>query len=455
MISHLDKTLEELLRRKVPLPSASYDISFDIPTKDWASKLLKTKETINLYLYDIKENRELRTNEWQVNRKSDGTVDQEKPPVRIDLSYLITAWSPADVTPATEPAVDEHHLLSMILEALFKYPYIPSDVLHEDLAMIDPLPEIPATVAQSDGFKDQGQGQFWNAIDQFWKPSIQYVVTIPLDLHETTTGTIMVATKIVEYGFIVPVRILSIHPAIREDIPKGSPLMGVNVEATPAVRLDDSAGKDGDQITVNSVDELSVGDMLMIVDGKKTEFCHIKGISDTQISVSDKLVYDHEEGAEIKRLGRTVALGVKLVAVGLAKSSELQVSGGRIRTLRVGEVVMVDNPEKVEYFRITGISGHEIGLGSSETIIQLGGIVTNGATPPAPIIGAKVTLSDSNGMSVGETFTDSEGKFAFKSLVKGEYAINVSAHGYAETTEELGEITSVETGKLIIKLESI
>ena len=87
MISHLDKTLEELLRREVPLPSASYDISFDIPTKDWASKLSKSKETINLYLYDIKENRELRTNEWQVNRKSDGTVDQEKPPVRIDLSY--------------------------------------------------------------------------------------------------------------------------------------------------------------------------------------------------------------------------------------------------------------------------------------------------------------------------------------------------------------------------------
>jgi len=428
MISHLDKTIEELLRRKVPLPSASYDISFDIPTKDWASKLLKTKETINLYLYDIKENRELRTNEWQVNRKSDGTVDQEKPPVRIDLSYLITAWSPADVTPATEPAIDEHHLLSMILEALFKYPFIPSDVLQGALAMIDPLPEIPATLAQSDGFKDQGQGQFWNAVDQFWKPSIQYVVTIPLDLHETTTST-MVATKIVEYGFIVPTRILSIHPTIREDIPKGIPLMGVDVEATPVIRLGNPAGKDDDQITVNSVDELRVGNMLMIVDGRKTEFCHIEVISDPQISVSDKLVYDHEEGAEIKRLGLPAALDVQLAAVGPAKSSELQVAGGSIRTLRVGDVVMVDNPEKVEYFRITGISGHEIGLGSSETIIQLGGIVTNAAAHPAPIIGAKVTLSDSNGMSVGETFTDSEGQFAFKSLVKGEYAIKVSASG--------------------------
>ena len=454
MISHLDKTLEELLRREVPLPSASYDISFDIPTKDWASKLSKSKETINLYLYDIKENRELRTNEWQVNRKSDGTVDQEKPPVRIDLSYLITAWSPADVTPATAPAIDEHHLLSRILEILFKHPSIPSYVFQGGLSTIDPPPEIPATVAQSDGFKDQGQGQFWNAVDQFWKPSIQYVVTIPLDLHETTTST-MVSTKIVEYGFIIPVRILSIHPAIREDMPKGIPLVGVAVEATPVVRLDDPVGKGDDQITVNSVNGLGVGDMLMIVDGRKTEFCHIEGIPDPQISVSDKLVYDHEEGAEIKRLGLPVALDVKLAAVGPAKSSELQVAGGGIRTLRVGEVVMVDNSEKVEYFRITGISCHEIGLGSSETIIQLGGIVTNDATHPAPIIGAKVTLSDSNGMSVGETFTDSEGQFAFKSLAKGEYDIKASARGYAETTEELGEITSVEIGKLIIKLKSI
>lgn len=453
MISHLDKTLEELLRREVPLPSASYDISFDIPTKDWASKLSKSKETINLYLYDIKENRELRTNEWQVDRKSDGTVDQEKPPVRIDLSYLITAWSPADVTPATAPAIDEHHLLSRILEILFKHPSIPSYVFQGGLSTIDPTPEIPATVAQSDGFKEQGQGQFWNAVDQFWKPSIQYVVTIPLDLHEATTST-MVATKIVEYGFIVPVHILSIHPAIREDMSKSTPMMGVDVEATPVVCLDDPAGTDAEQITVNNVDGLGVGDMLMIVDGRKTEFCRIEGISYPQISVSGKLLFDHEKETEIKRLGPSSALDVKLAAVGSAKSSELQVAGGGIRTLRVGEVVKVDNPEKVEYFQITGISGPEIGLGSSETIVQLGGIVTNDATHPAPIIGAKVTISDSNGMSVGETFTDSEGKFAFKSLVRGEYGIKVTARGYNGIEKMLGDINSVEIKDLIIKLKS-
>ncbi|RZN41680.1 MAG: DUF4255 domain-containing protein [Methanosarcinales archaeon] len=297
MISHIDETLEELLRKKVPLSSEHYDISFDIPTKDWASKISASKPTINLYLYDIKENRELRTNEWQVKQNLNGTADQKKPPVRIDLSYIITAWSPADPSPATTPAIDEHHLLSMILKTLFEYPFIPSDVFLGDLATIDPLPEIPAIVTQPDGFKDQGQGQFWNAVDQFWKPSIQYVVTMPLDLQ--------------------------------------------------------------------------------------------KKITDTMVTM-------------------------------------------------------------VTTIRTIWISGH----GSPKTIIRLGGIVTNDADPPAPIIGAEVTLVDLNRAPVGKTFSDSEGKFTSERLSEGEYTIKVSAPGYIGIEKELGDITLVKTEDLIIRLKS-
>ena len=294
MISHIDETLEELLRKKVPLPSGDYDISFDIPTKDWASKISASKPTINLYLYDIKENRELRTNEWQVKQNLNGTVYQKKPPVRIDLSYIITTWSPADPSPATTPAIDEHHLLSMILKTLFKHPFIPSDVFLGDLATIDPLPDIPAIVTQPDGFKDQGQGQFWNAVDQFWKPSIQYVVTMPLDLQKKITDTMVTTIQII------------------------------------------------------------------------------------------------------------------------------------------------------------GISGH----GDPETIIRLGGIVTNDADSPAPIIDAEVTMVDSNGVPVEKTFSDSEGKFTFKRLSEVEYAIKVSAQGYIGIEKWLGELTLVKIEDLIIRLKS-
>lgn len=453
MISHLDRTLEELLRREVPLPSENYDISFDIPTKDWASRLSRIKQTVNLYLYDLRENRELRTNEWKLKRNPDGTVDQEKPPMRIALSYMVSAWSPADVSPATVPAMDEHHLLSRILATLFKYPLIPSDLLWGDLAMIEPVPEIPTQVAQPDGFNDQGPGQFWNAVDQFWKPTIHYVVTIPLDLQEVISDT-MVTTRIAEYGFVTSSYILSIHPAIGEDIPKGTTLSGVDIdEAAPVVRPD-AALKDDDRITVNSTAGLNADDILMIVDGSRTEFCRIGATSETLISLSTPLLFDHENGTEIKRLGQSAALDVGLAAVGSAKSSELLVAGNDIRKLRVGGMIRTANQGGIEYFQIIGISGPEIGPGSSETIVQIGGVVTNSADVPAPIIGAKVILSDSGGAPVGETFSDSEGRFTFKRIVKGEYIINVSAQGYKEEEKTLEGITLVTTEDLIIKLES-
>jgi len=194
MLSHLDKTIETLLRQKVPLPEAEYDMTFDIPTKEWASKLSSTKPTINIYLYDIRENRELRTNEWELKRNPDGTVTKERPPVRLDAFYMITAWSPAQ----TDAVLDEHHLLSQILAVLFKYSFIPEDVLKGDLAAIDPPPKLPMTIACPNAFKDQGVGQFWNAVDQYWRPFIHLIVTIPINLQEKITGP-AVTSKIIKY----------------------------------------------------------------------------------------------------------------------------------------------------------------------------------------------------------------------------------------------------------------
>lgn len=194
MLSHLDKTIEALLKQKVPLPEDQYDITFDIPTKEWTGKLSSTKPTINIYLYDIRENRELRTNEWELKRNPDGTVTKERPPARLDAFYIITAWSPAQ----TDAVLEEHHLLSKILTVLFKYAFIPKEVFQGDLATIEPPPKIPVTVASPDAFKEQGVGQFWNAVDQYLKPFIHLIVTIPIDLQERITGP-AVTTKIIKY----------------------------------------------------------------------------------------------------------------------------------------------------------------------------------------------------------------------------------------------------------------
>jgi hypothetical protein len=84
--------------------------------------------------YVIRENRELRTNEWQIDRNN-GTATKRRAPARVDCSYLITAWA-SDTS--TTPALDEHLLLGEVMQALLRHPSIPDEVLQGRLQGQDP-----------------------------------------------------------------------------------------------------------------------------------------------------------------------------------------------------------------------------------------------------------------------------------------------------------------------------
>ena len=98
MIQDLDRTLQELLERG--LPAAVVDqvtISFAAPSDQFPPTSV-TLPAIDIFLYDVRENRDLRSNEWLVDR-SGGTVTKKRPPVRVDCSYLVTAW-PSEIPPS-------------------------------------------------------------------------------------------------------------------------------------------------------------------------------------------------------------------------------------------------------------------------------------------------------------------------------------------------------------------
>jgi hypothetical protein len=118
MISDFDRTLEQLLEREfgTPLP---FDMSFAMPDKDFAP-MSSDKNTLNCYLYDISEDRELRSVEPSVRRNSEGIVETSPAPARIKLSYCITAWSPAQTTPGIAPELDEHILHAALDETFFR-----------------------------------------------------------------------------------------------------------------------------------------------------------------------------------------------------------------------------------------------------------------------------------------------------------------------------------------------
>ena len=126
MIDDLDKSLENLLKRELPPELvAQITISFATPDGQFPPPSV-TLPAIDLFLYDVRENRELRDGEWRIERQSDGTAVRKAPPVRVDCSYLITAW-------AGDP-LSEHLLLGQVMQALLRRAPIPPTFLEGALA---------------------------------------------------------------------------------------------------------------------------------------------------------------------------------------------------------------------------------------------------------------------------------------------------------------------------------
>lgn len=190
MIRDLDDTIQELLETRAPDDSEldQANISFDLPDAEWRAGL--DKLTVNCYLYDIRENRDLRTNELMLQRSPDGTrAVRRQAPVRIDCAYCITAWSPA----TDESVLEEHRLLSQVLTVLLKNPTIPSDVLQGSL--VNQIPPHPTVIASPDGIKNQPE--FWGALDQQLKPSLNYVVTLVMRLDEEPAELTRVVEEVI------------------------------------------------------------------------------------------------------------------------------------------------------------------------------------------------------------------------------------------------------------------
>ncbi len=176
MIDALDEVLRRLLIREIPIKNGEIDIQFKQPNRNWSAQL--SRPTLNLYLYDLRENIQLRQPSplWSgVGPQKNGKISQRLPAVRLDLHYVMTVW-------VNEPT-DEHHLLARALMALFRYPYLPEDLFPEIL-LAQPSP-IQLRVAQPDHLQETSL--FWSALDNEIKPSIDCTITCALDPYQPIT----------------------------------------------------------------------------------------------------------------------------------------------------------------------------------------------------------------------------------------------------------------------------
>lgn len=172
MIDELSKSLRGILQQAaVPSPLKDVHIVFDQPTEKFAP----SEPTIDLFLYDIRENTELRSNEPMIQRQN-GEAKMWRPPLRIACSYLLTAWPKG----AGELPLVEHQLLSQALMVLKRYPTIPESFLQGNLK--GQAPPLPMMITQADGLKNPHE--FWTAIGNKLRPSITVSVTIGMEVLE-------------------------------------------------------------------------------------------------------------------------------------------------------------------------------------------------------------------------------------------------------------------------------
>lgn len=190
MIKDLDDTLTALLLRELPEElSRQVQISFATPDDQFPPQSVTTP-AIDLFLYDIRENLELRSNEVYIERQSDGTVISTRAPVRVDLSYLITTW-PSESVPV--PAEDEHLLLGFVMQALLKHRILPEEILQGSLK--GQKPPLPTSTLQPGRL--QSLGEFWQALGGKPKAALNYQVTLSVDVFQPET-TQLVTDKMIK-----------------------------------------------------------------------------------------------------------------------------------------------------------------------------------------------------------------------------------------------------------------
>jgi len=190
MFQDLDETLATLLKRE--LTATNLAVSFATPDGEFPPVEV-TLPAIDLFLYDVRENMELHSNDWQHERVN-GRILRHKAPIRIDCSYLITAWSSA-----TNPIEDEHRLLGEVMKVLLRYRQLPADVLQGELVGL--LPPVRARGVRQ-GYL-QSLGEFWQAMGGKPKASLHYTLTVSANVFEPEDVGLPASEKVIKFQQIV------------------------------------------------------------------------------------------------------------------------------------------------------------------------------------------------------------------------------------------------------------
>ncbi|WP_330231175.1 Pvc16 family protein [Nocardia sp. NBC_00508] len=197
MIGHLDNMIRRLLMARIDGVDDEAQVRFQPPDDAWKQYVAtQQKVALNVYLVDLRENRTLRSVERSYQLVGD-EMQTGVAPRRVDLHYLITAWSPATPSPAVEPAIDEHDLLYRVAAVLAEAePIVPRQVyapaaLPAGFPLSIAAAELPTVVLPADGFPKYAE--FWGTMGGMhpWRPAVYLRLTVPIEFGARDTAPLV------------------------------------------------------------------------------------------------------------------------------------------------------------------------------------------------------------------------------------------------------------------------
>ena len=189
MISNVNEIIKNFIQSHLETQVVDeFEFNFNVPTKGASEKY--DRNTINIYLLDVKENIDLRESQWENTYNSDGVLHKVSPTIMLDLYFLITTFS-------KEKDIEiEYLLFEKTLSALYQPSFatylnqnVPSNLKREITLELFPQKYI----AEHLGL------QLWSAIDQNVRPLISLRVTTPLPVEASISMT-PVKTKEINYA---------------------------------------------------------------------------------------------------------------------------------------------------------------------------------------------------------------------------------------------------------------
>jgi len=193
MIGDLSMTLGAMLSDSaLPALVRTANVAFERPSDSYNPD----HATINLFLYDVREMTELRSNEPVIERQN-GRATIRQPPLRLACSYQVTAWAEPGTT-GDQAVFDQHQLLGEALKAFGRSASVPDRFLQGNLKT--QLYPVSLMTGQTDLIRNPAE--FWTAMGGRLRPSFTLTAVIALDHAQEPISAPEVTSKTLRLGDI-------------------------------------------------------------------------------------------------------------------------------------------------------------------------------------------------------------------------------------------------------------